>query len=97
MYGNRQSGETKGVIYRPEAGAMSNNGLFFLDATGWLASPESAPYPNERHAIEAARRALRRHATGKLETQLLFPDRLRDDKSHGSNNPCAQNRCRLAT
>jgi hypothetical protein len=76
---------------------MSDNWLFFPDADGWLASPESAPYPNDRHVIEAARRALRRHATGKLETQLLFPDRIRDDKSRGSNNPCAQNRCRPAT
>jgi hypothetical protein len=68
---------------------MSNHWLFFLNADGWLVSPESCPYPNEEHAIEAAYRALRCDATGELETELLFPDRIRHDNFRRSNDAYA--------
>jgi ActR/RegA family two-component response regulator len=38
---------------------MNNNGLFFLDADGRLVGPESAPFPGEARALNAALAVLR--------------------------------------
>jgi hypothetical protein len=48
---------------------MTDRELFFLDADGWLVGPESAPFPNEAHAVNAALDALRDGAAG-LELEV---------------------------
>jgi len=69
------------VSYIPlEEEGMADHRLFFLDADGWFAGPESAPFPVDARTLDAALVARHNAATGSdLGAALLSaePDRHR--------------------
>lgn len=60
-------------LTRLKEGQMADRGLFFLDAGGWLARGQSAPFPIQSRISNSAAPSLS-HCAESAATSL-FPDR----------------------